>query len=40
MTESFNYTTILAPLGFFFMGIVLVLMLNKFIGKSQNKNAG
>jgi formate/nitrite transporter FocA (FNT family) len=37
MTDTFNYTTIFAPLGFFIGGIFLVLLLNKFIGKSQNK---
>ncbi len=40
MTETFNYTTIFAPLGFFIMGILLVALLNRFIGKSQNKKAG
>lgn len=39
MADSFNYTTIFAPLGFFLMGIVLVLLLNRFIGKSQGKKA-
>jgi len=39
MADSFNYTTIFAPLGFFLMGIVSVLLLNRFIGKSQNKKA-
>lgn len=37
MTDTFNYTTIYAPLGFFFMGVVSVLLLNKFIGKSKAK---
>lgn len=37
MAVMFNYTTIFAPLGFFIMGIVMVLLLNRFIGKSQNK---
>jgi len=37
MADSFNYTAIFAPLGFFLMGIVSVLLLNRFIGKSQNK---
>jgi hypothetical protein len=39
-TETFNYTTIFAPVGFFFGGILLVLLLNKFIGKhsSQQKS--
>lgn len=37
MNDTFNYTTIFAPLGFFIMGIVSVLMLNRFIGKPQNK---
>jgi len=37
MTDPFNYTTIFAPLGFYIGGIVLVLLLNRFIGKSQNK---
>jgi len=40
MTDTFNYTTIFAPLGFFIMGIVLVTLLNRFIGKSQNKKVG
>jgi hypothetical protein len=37
MADTFNYTAIFAPLGFFIMGIVSVLLLNRFIGKSQNK---
>ena len=40
MTDTFNYTTIFAPLGFFITGILLVTLLNRFIGKSQNKKAG
>lgn len=32
-TETFNYTTIFAPVAFFIGGIVLVLLLNRFIGK-------
>jgi hypothetical protein len=40
MTEPFNYTTIFAPLGFFIMGIVVVLLLNRFIGKSRDKKQG
>jgi hypothetical protein len=39
MSEPFNYTTIFAPLGFFLMGIVSVLLLNRFIGKAQGKKA-
>ena len=37
MADTFNYTAIFAPLGFFILGIVSVLLLNRFIGKSQNK---
>jgi hypothetical protein len=40
MESSFNYTTIFAPVAFFISGIVIVLLLNKFIGKSQNKKTG
>lgn len=41
MQESFNYTTIVAPVAFFISGIFLVLLLNRFIGKnSGQKNAG
>lgn len=40
MTDPFNYTTIFAPLGFFIGGIFVVLLLNRFIGKSQNKKPG
>lgn len=40
MTDSFNYTTIFAPLGFFIGGIFVVLLLNRFIGKTQNKKGG
>jgi len=36
-TETFNYTTIFAPVGFFFGGILLVLLLNKFIGKHSGQ---
>jgi len=35
-TDSFNYTTIFAPVGFFFGGILVVLLLNKFIGKQSS----
>jgi hypothetical protein len=35
--ESFNYTTIFAPVAFFFGGILLVLLLNKFIGKHSGR---
>jgi hypothetical protein len=34
MSESFNYTTIVAPVAFFIGGIFFVLLLNKFIGKN------
>lgn len=41
MQESFNYTTIVAPVAFFISGIFIVLLLNKFIGKnSGQKKAG
>lgn len=41
MQESFNYTTIVAPVVFFISGIFIVLLLNKFIGKnSGQKKAG
>lgn len=36
-TDAFNYTTIFAPVGFFFGGILLVLLLNKFIGKHSGE---
>lgn len=35
MQESFNYTTIVAPVAFFISGIFFVLLLNKFIGKNS-----
>ena len=37
METAFNYTTIYAPLGFFVMGLVGVLLLNRFIGKGARK---
>jgi len=39
MADAFNYTTIFAPLGFFIGGILLVLLLNRFIGKTQSKKS-
>jgi hypothetical protein len=36
-TESLNYTTIIAPFAFFLGGILLVLALNKFIGKNSGQ---
>lgn len=36
-TDSFNYTTIFAPVAFFFGGIFIVLLLNKFIGKHSGQ---
>ncbi|WP_278248902.1 hypothetical protein [Chlorobium sp. N1] len=32
---AFNYTAIFAPIAYFAGGIVVVLLLNKFIGKKQ-----
>jgi len=34
---AFNYTTIHAPVAFFIGGIVLVMVLNKFIGQGKKK---
>ena len=34
---TFNYTTIIAPVAFFLAGIVLVIVLNKFIGQGKKK---
>lgn len=36
-TDLFNYTTIIAPIGFFFGGILVVLLLNRFIGKHSSQ---
>jgi hypothetical protein len=33
MQETVNYTTIFAPVAFYLSGIVIVLLLNYFIGK-------
>ncbi|ACF45294.1 conserved hypothetical protein [Prosthecochloris aestuarii DSM 271] len=35
MEGSFNYTTIIAPVAYFILGIFFVLGLNKFIGKKS-----
>ncbi|ABB24846.1 hypothetical protein Plut_2004 [Pelodictyon luteolum DSM 273] len=35
LETTFNYTAIVAPIAFFLGGIVIVLLLNKFIGKNQ-----
>jgi hypothetical protein len=32
----FNYTTIFAPVGFFLGGVLIVILLNKFIGKGSD----
>ncbi|GEM_PF-264246 len=37
MQETFNYTTIVAPVVFFISGIFIVLVLNKFIGKNSGE---
>ncbi len=37
MQEFAQYTTLFAPVLFFFSGIAIVMVLNKFIGKSSNK---
>ena len=40
MEELSRYTSLFAPVLFFFSGITIVILLNKFIGKhSANKNA-
>ncbi len=40
MPEFTHYTTLFAPVLFFFSGVVIVVFLNKFIGKSSsNKKA-
>jgi hypothetical protein len=40
MPEFAQYTTLFAPVLFFFSGIALVMILNKFIGNSSsNKKA-
>jgi len=35
METSFNYTAIIALAAYFVFGIVIVFMLNKFIGKEK-----
>jgi hypothetical protein len=37
MPEFAKYTTIYAPVIFFVSGIFIVMLLNKFIGKSSSK---
>jgi hypothetical protein len=36
MSDSFNYTTLLAPVVFFVSGVFIVMLLNKFIGKQPS----
>ena len=40
MPEILKYTTVFAPVVFFVGGVVIVMLLNKFIGKNSNKKAG
>jgi hypothetical protein len=35
METPFNYTAIIAPAAYFIFGVVIVFMLNKFIGKQK-----
>lgn len=35
MADAFNYTTIIAPVAYFILGIFIVLGLNRFIGKNS-----
>lgn len=37
MEAPINYTTLFAPVAFYLSGIVIVFLLNKFIGKQKNK---
>ncbi len=36
MSASVNYTTLFAPVLFFISGIIIVMLLNKFIGKKPS----
>ena len=41
MSEILKYTTVFAPVVFFVGGVVIVMLLNKFIGKhSSQKKSG
>ncbi len=35
MENSINYTTLFAPVAFYLSGVVIVFLLNKFIGKQK-----
>jgi len=35
-----NYTTIFAPVAYFLGGILIVILLNKFIGKQKTRDGG
>ena len=37
MSELFKYTTVFAPVVFFVGGVVIVMLLNKFIGKHSSQ---
>ncbi|EAT58397.1 conserved hypothetical protein [Chlorobium ferrooxidans DSM 13031] len=37
-SEILKYTTFFAPVGFFLGGVLIVILLNKFIGKSSAQN--
>ncbi|MGB7510077.1 MAG: hypothetical protein WBP54_02180 [Pelodictyon phaeoclathratiforme] len=37
MQEFAQYTTLFAPVLFFFSGIAIVMVLNKFIGKGSSR---
>ncbi len=38
MQQIDQYTTLFAPVLFFFSGIAIVILLNKFIGKKSSQN--
>lgn len=35
MENTINYTTLFAPIAFYLSGVVIVFLLNKFIGKQK-----
>ncbi|ANT64020.1 hypothetical protein Ptc2401_00212 [Prosthecochloris sp. CIB 2401] len=37
MENTINYTTLFAPVAFYLGGVVIIFMLNKFIGKTKTE---
>lgn len=37
MENTINYTTFFAPIAFYLSGVVIVFLLNKFIGKQKTQ---